>query len=74
MKPKRKAPPPIATGIQNAYLSRQAIFALPGVCGGPCEKSERAEGKPQRGLEPTNLPITSRLRCLLRHWGIACPN
>ena len=26
--------------------------------------------KPQRGLEPTNLPITSRLRYLLRHWGI----
>ena len=28
------------------------------------------EGQPQRGLEPTNLPITSRLRYLLRHWGI----
>ena len=26
-------------------------------------------GQPQRGLEPTNLPITSRLRYRLRHWG-----
>ena len=29
----------------------------------------RLRGEPQRGFEPTNLPITSRLRYLLRHWG-----
>ena len=28
------------------------------------------QSKPQRGLEPTNLPITSRLRYRLRHWGV----
>ncbi len=27
--------------------------------------------EPQRGFEPANLPITSRLRCQLRHWGIS---
>ncbi len=29
----------------------------------------RFRSEPQRGFEPTNLPITSRLRYLLRHWG-----
>jgi hypothetical protein len=37
----------------------------------------RFRSEPQRGFEPTNLPITSRLRYLLRHWGtgrkVVCP-
>ena len=32
-------------------------------------RTDVLKGKPQRGLEPTNLPITSRLRYQLRHWG-----